>query len=171
MEESKKRKAHVTFGTVTETKLVFRLLSLIALARKITVPEHQTHKNLTYTNEVMNRFHEVNELYGGTLNKIDHFMYYIDITINEYFIFRNAMKQEDKMSFVEAMEKEISDHEAGCQWSVVHRDTLPNKARPIKSIWSFKRKRKPESELLKHIPDGYEDRKSVVPIWYLLPDG
>ena len=60
------------------------------------------------------------------------------------------MKQEDKISFVEAMEKEISNHEAGGHWPVGHRDTLPKKARLIKEIWSFKRKRKPDDELLKH---------------------
>ena len=114
------------------------------------MPEHRTHKNLTYTEQVMNRLHEVNELYHGTLNKIHHFMYSTDITTNECFTFRNVMKQEYKMSFVEAMEKEISDQEAGGHWSVVHCDTLPNKARPIKVIWSIKRNRKPESELLKH---------------------
>ena len=60
------------------------------------------------------------------------------------------MKQDDKLDFVDAMEKEISDHEKGGRWSIVHRDTLPNKARPIKAIWTFKRKRKPDGELLKH---------------------
>ena len=60
------------------------------------------------------------------------------------------MKQEDKMSFVAAMEKEIYNHKNGKHWSVVHRSTLPNKTRPIKAIWSFKRKRKPDGELLKH---------------------
>ena len=98
----------------------------------------------------MNRYHEVNELYDGTLNSVHHYMYTTDIAANDSFTFRNAMKQEDKMSFVAAMEKEIADHEAGNHWSVVHRDTLPNRARPIKAIWSFKRKRKPDGELLKH---------------------
>ena len=60
------------------------------------------------------------------------------------------MKQDDKLAFVNAMEKEISDHKKGGHWSIVHRDTLPNKARPIKAIWSFKQKRKPYGELLKH---------------------
>ena len=64
-------------------------------------------------------------------------MYATNIDINECFTFINVMKQDNKISFVDAMEKEISDHEAGCHWSVVHRDTLPNKARPIKAIWSF----------------------------------
>ena len=90
------------------------------------MPEHQTRENLTYTKQVMNRFHEVNELYDGTLNEIHHFIYSTYITTNECFTFRNGMKQEDNMSLVEAMEKEISDHEAGGHWSVVHRDTIPN---------------------------------------------
>ena len=69
------------------------------------MPEHRTHKSLAYTEQVMNRFHEVIELYDSTLNKIHHFMYSTDITNKECFKFRNSMKQEDKMSFVEAMEK------------------------------------------------------------------
>ena len=60
------------------------------------------------------------------------------------------MKQDDKLAFVDAMEKEISDHKKGGHWSIVHCDTIPNKARPIKEICSFKRKRKPDGELLKH---------------------
>ena len=114
------------------------------------MPEHQTHENLTYTEPVMNRFREVNELYDSTLNKINRFMYSINITTNECFTFRNAMKQEDKMSMVEATRKKITNHEAGIHWSVFHCDNLLNKARPIKSIWSFKRKKKPDGNLLKN---------------------
>ena len=60
------------------------------------------------------------------------------------------MKQGDKLAFIDAVEKEISDHEKGGHWSIVHRDNLPNKARPIKAIWCFKRKRKPDGKLLNH---------------------
>ena len=60
------------------------------------------------------------------------------------------MKQEDRISFVDAMEKEIHEHEEGGPWTVVHHNNLPNKSRPIKSIWSFKSRRKPDGELLKH---------------------
>ena len=84
------------------------------------------------------------------MNEVHHLMYSADITTNECFTSRNAMKQEDKMSFVDAMEKEILDHENGEQWSIVHRNTLPKKAWPIKAIWSFKRKQNPDGELLKH---------------------
>ena len=64
--------------------------------------------------------------------------------------FENAMKKDDKLAFVDAMEKEISDHGKGGHWSIVHRDTLLNKAQPIKAIWSFTQKRKPDGKLLKH---------------------
>ena len=61
-ETSQKRKSHVSFGTAAATKLGFGLFSLIALATNIVVPQHQTEKNATFTQQVMNRFHEVKEL-------------------------------------------------------------------------------------------------------------
>ena len=60
------------------------------------------------------------------------------------------MKQEDRLSFVNAMEKEIRDHEEGFHWTIVNRNTIPNKDFPIKEFWSFKRKCKPYGEQLKH---------------------
>ena len=98
----------------------------------------------------MNWFHEVNKLYDGALNKIHHFFYSTDIPPNETFTFRKGTKQQDIISFLDTMRKEIHDHEEGIHWNVVHRNTIPNKSRPIKSIWSFKRKRKPDEEILKH---------------------
>ena len=98
----------------------------------------------------MNRFHKVNELYFVNLNEVHHFLNATYISSNDSFTFLNAMKQDEQIAFIDAMEKEISDHEKGGHWSIVHRDTLPNKARPIKAIWSFKRKQKPDGELLKH---------------------
>ena len=59
------------------------------------MPKHRTNTNATFTEQVMNRFHEVNELYDGTLNKTHHLFYSTDITKNETFTFREAMKQED----------------------------------------------------------------------------
>ena len=58
----------------------------------------------------MNRFHELNELYESTLNKIHHFFYSTNITTNETFTFHEAMIQEDRISSVDTMEKEIHDH-------------------------------------------------------------
>ena len=58
----------------------------------------------------MNRSHEANELYEGTLNEVNHLLYSTDISSNDSFTFRNAMKQDDKLAFVDATEKEISNH-------------------------------------------------------------
>ena len=129
-----KSKAHVSFGTVAATKLGFGLFSLIALSSNVVVHQHKTEKNANFTQHVVNRFHEVNDLYDSTLNEVCHILYATDISSNESFTFRNAMKQDDKLDFVNAMEKEISDHEKGGHWSIVHCDILLNKARPIKAI-------------------------------------
>ena len=106
--------------------------------------------NVTYTEQVMNWFHEVNELYDGTLNKPHHLFYSTDIATNETFTFRESMKQEDRLSFLGAMENEIRGHEEGVHWTVLPFSTLLNKARPIKSVWSFKRKLKPDGDILNH---------------------
>ena len=123
---------------------------LVALATNIKVPEHQTNPKSIFIEQVMTRFHEVNELYDGTINEVNHLFYATDMSSNKNFTFWNAMKQDDNLAFVDPMEKDITDHENGGYWSIVHRDTLPNKSRLIKAIWLFKRKRKPDGELLNH---------------------
>ena len=98
-----KRKAHVSFGMAAATQLGFGMFSLIALATNVVVPQHQTEKNATFTQQVMNRLHIVNELYDGTLNEVHHLLYATDISFNDSFTFRNAMKQDDKIAFLDAM--------------------------------------------------------------------
>ena len=73
-----------------------------------------------------------------------------DISTNETFTYHTAMKEKDRMQFIHAMEKEVDDHESRNHWSIVERSTLPDNAKPIKAIWSFKRKRRPDGTLLKH---------------------
>ena len=67
--------------------------------------KHWTHPNVTYTENFMDRFYELNELYDGTLNKIHHLFYSTDIAKNETFELYEAMKQEVRTSLVDAMEK------------------------------------------------------------------
>ena len=98
------RQLYVSFGTAAATKLGFGLVSLIALATNVVVPQNQTEKNAIFTQQEMNRFHKVNELYDGTLNEVHHLLYANDISSNDRFTFQNAMKQDDKLAFVDAME-------------------------------------------------------------------
>ena len=80
-----------------------------------------------------------------------HLLSYVtDVSTNEVFTFTQAMKEDDRMDFVSAMEKEIQDHESRGHWTIVTRSSLPQNAKPIKAIWSFKRKRRPDGTLLKH---------------------
>ena len=127
-----KLKEHSTYGTVEATKVAFGVFSLFALASIVTISKHQTNPNTTYTEKVMNKLHEVNDIYDVTLNKIHHLFYSTDITTNEILTFREAMKQEDRTSFVDTTEKEIRDYEEVGHRKVVHCSTLPNKAFPIK---------------------------------------
>ena len=64
------------------------------------MPKHRKNMNTAFTEQVMNRYHEVNALYYGTLNKIHHFFYSTDIATNETFAFREYMKQEYRLLYV-----------------------------------------------------------------------
>eukprot|EP00957_Ditylum_brightwellii_P071322 5421931-Ditylum_brightwellii.AAC.1 len=103
-ETMKQKKAHVTFGTAATTKVVFGLFSLVAMASNFTMPKHQINKDVFFSQQCMNQFHEVNKLYDAIMNEVHQLMYSIDISSNECLTFKQAMKQDDILSFVDAME-------------------------------------------------------------------
>ena len=60
------------------------------------------------------------------------------------------MNQEDAVDFIRAIVKEVEDdHEFRNHWTMVP-GSETNGKKTILSIWSFKRKRSPSGELLKH---------------------
>ena len=67
---------------------------------------------------------------------------------NEIYDFKGAMEQPDSADFVQAMLKEIADHEDKKHWVYRKRAKLRH-VRTIMAIWSFKRKRAPDGKLLK----------------------
>ena len=71
---SQKHKSYTAFGTLAATKVALGLFLLVALAKNIKFPEHRIKPNATFTEQVMNRFHKVNELYDGTVNKLHHLL-------------------------------------------------------------------------------------------------
>ena len=139
----------MTFGTTAKKKVV-GLLTIISLATNLTMPQHQVSYHETYTDSLIRQFEEVNEHFDNTINGMHMFSLTTDISTNETFTYHTAMKEKDRMQFIQAMEKEVDDHESRNHWSIVERSTLPNNAKPIKAIWSFKRKRRPDGTLLKH---------------------
>lgn len=68
---------------------------------------------------------------------------------NDVFYFYQAMQEDDREDFIKAMIKEFDDHQSNNHWKLVKRDKLGDAA-TIKAIWSFQRKCRPDSSLLKH---------------------
>ena len=68
---------------------------------------------------------------------------------NEVYCLHEAMQQEDREDFIIAMQKEIEDHCSKGHWKPVLRNTIGN-IKIVRSVWSFKRKRRPDGSLLKH---------------------
>ena len=99
---------------------------------------------------MIKRFEELNEHYDGTTNQIHFLSFTTDISSNEVFTYKEAMNQEDKHLFVDAMQKEVADHELRDHWTIVPCSTVPKTAKPIQAIWSLKRKRRPDGTLVKH---------------------
>jgi hypothetical protein len=101
---------------------------------------------------MIKRFEELNKHYDGTMNQIHFLSFSTDVTSNKVFICKEAITQEDAYLFVEAMQKEVADHELRNHWTIVHCSTRPRTAKPIQAIWSFKRKQCPDDTLVKHKP-------------------
>ena len=135
------------------------LFTAMSTVGTISMPDHNFYRRgnesqdqpQSFTHRMMTKFHEANELYDGTVNQM-HFLSFVtqDISSNEVFTFWQAMKEPDKAEFKEAMDKEIDDHTKREHWELVPRSSMPKGKKPIKSIWSMKRKRNPIGELLKH---------------------
>ncbi len=65
---------------------------------------------------------------------------------------QDARKQEDWPQFKEAMSKEVEDFNKRKHWRLVKKSSI-DKSKPydiVNAVWSFKRKRSPIGELLKH---------------------
>ena len=66
------------------------------------------------------------------------------------FTFTQVLRQDDRSKFIDAMIKEVTDHEERGHWDLVLRSTIPRGVKTIQAIWSFKRKRFPDGTLNKH---------------------
>ncbi len=56
------------------------------------------------------------------------------------------MKQDDAAEFIKAMSTEVEAHKSRNHWMMVPRSSLPEGAKTIRAIWSFKRKRFPDGQ-------------------------
>ena len=87
------------------------------------MPAYNISPSATLAKHAVCCFHEVNELYDDTLNSIYAYAFStlaLDMTNNEVFTYTKAMQQPDAQQFVEAMDKEISNHQSRDHWDIVH---------------------------------------------------
>jgi hypothetical protein len=146
-------KAHVTWS-----KSLPKLVSLFTLFCFVSnlapqLPSHKISPTASFTNQMANRLHEVNKLYDGTLNDVISYAFStleIDTSNNEVFTYSKAMKEPDANCFIEAMQKEVQDHESRNHWEIVPGSSIPSGMKTIQAIWSFKHKRYPNGSLNKH---------------------
>ena len=92
---------------------------------------------------------KVNMHFDRTINKIHHAAL-ATADDNDTYTLKDMLKQEDKAEFIQAMVKEVADHEKRDHWTVMPRSEMPKGTKTILSVWSFKRKRYPDGRILKH---------------------
>lgn len=85
----------------------------------------------------------------GTYNYVSPLAFAASKSDNDSYMFHEMLQQPDKDEFVKAMVKELEDHTRRKHWIPVERSKIGN-AKPIKAVWSFKRKRRPDGTVSKH---------------------
>ena len=85
----------------------------------------------------------------GTYNDFNPMSFAASKSDNDTYMFHEMLRQPDKEDFVNAMIKELADHTSHQHWVTVKRSAIGD-AKPIKAIWSFKRKRRPDGTVSKH---------------------
>jgi hypothetical protein len=147
-------KRHSSHGHQTSPKgsLSSPYISLVSNI-KIPVPSYTISPQATFAEHAVTRFHEVNELYDGTLNSICSYAFStvtLNMSNNKVFMYTKAIQQPDAPQFIEAMSTEICDRKSRDHWEIVKCSTIPPGNKTIHAIWSFKRKRYPDGTLNKH---------------------
>ena len=133
-----------------KVKKFFGLLTMFCLfsATVVTGCDYTSPKSVV--GKIVLHAEKVNMHLDGTLNYIHHAALMTTSPDNDTYTYKSMLQQEDKNEFVKAMMKEIVDHESRKQWSIMRREDLPIGAKTILAIWSFNRKRFPDSRIQKY---------------------
>ncbi len=116
--------AHVAWGTRTKRSMS-ALITFFSFVGHVTIPDHELPIHATLSDHMIKCFEELNEHYDGTKNQIHFLSVSTDVSSNKVFIYKEAITQEDAHLFVEAMQKEVADHELRNHWTIVNSSTVP----------------------------------------------
>ena len=136
----------LTFRSFLTKICAFGLL----LATAWTPETDLVHASQNLAFAAVNTFHAANRCFDGTINSLHHFALLAGKENNESYTFKQMLRQPDAADFVQAMIKEVNDHETRGHWEVIPRWQKPQGEKTVMAIWSFKRKRFPDGRLNKH---------------------
>ena len=122
----------------------------MAMASSVSDPVAVFSHGQACINSAVYQCEIVNSNFDKSLNQIHHMVLATGQTSNEVYTFKDMLKEDDRVDFIDAMEKEISAHEKRKHWESVPRSSLPTGTKTIQAIWAFKRKRFPCGLLNKH---------------------
>ena len=98
----------------------------------------------------MAHYETINLLPENTLNHMHPLSMMASKANNDVLCYHQAMKAEDADDFKETMGKEIQSFKDEETYELIHVKRKPSHESLIPFIWSFKRKRSPMGELMKH---------------------
>jgi hypothetical protein len=107
-------------------------------------------RTMSHASIQLNTYSDRSRLSDGTSNALHPMAFAAQMADTETFHYGAAMKQPDKVLFMKAMIKEVSDLFNSDVFELKRRSEITSGQKPIKSIWSFKRKRAPDGTYLKH---------------------
>ena len=110
---------------------------------------HHFKRSVSFHAKTLYHLEVVNMNADSTYNYIYPLSFATTKGENETYYFHQTMQQDDREDFIDAMIKEIDDHTTNRHWKVVNRSTSGD-VKTIKTIWSFKRKRRPDGPLFKY---------------------
>ena len=132
---------------------VSALLSTGLLSRQIAeATDNALHKmgKFSLFRAHFDHMNAVNSLLDGTNNLVDPRLLAASMADKDTMHYGEAMKAPDVADFIRAMEKEVTDLNDTGVWKLVKKTDMPKEAKLIRLIWSFKRKRNPLGQLIKH---------------------
>jgi hypothetical protein len=122
----------------------------LLMASSLTRPSVLFSEAHTAVNAAIHQCNVINANFDGSLNELHHMVLIAGKANNDCYTFKEMLREDDASDFVQAMTKEIHDHESRGHWEIVRRSTIPAGMKTIQSIWSFKRKRFPDGTINKH---------------------
>ena len=129
---------------------LFSLFTLFSLVCSSTVSAMSNLKPANHLQRAGLHAERLSIMHDGSINSIHHAFASMTGSDNGVYTLKEMLKQEDRADFIAAMLVEIHDHEKRNHWTMIPRSEIPEGAKTILSIWSFKRKRYPDGRILKH---------------------